>query len=228
MAVFYLKYITHEKRTGDTFDLDGELTLVKNENFHVMAKKLIEDGRADDYFDDYIADPELSVKEWFDDDANAEDVNSAAQDWFNDECDCYDYSSAREFYNSTISRNDIEVTIDRDYFVKLSGDTFLVHVNDTWDELYRNEEAIQLAKSNFKLGQTYLEKYFSEDSDEKFKLDFERITGYKFKFGVDPEKLRKADPETLDDFDKDEKENLRDNMEFIVEENQINWATASD
>lgn len=154
---YLLQYEAHE-RTGNMFDLDGEwlssrtrISMSWPRNWSKTAER------------NYNADPDLSVKDWFDDDANTEDVNSAVEDWFNDNNDYYDNDSAREFYNLTISCRDIEVTIDRDYFVELGDDTFLVHVDDTWDEMYRNEEAIQLAKSNYKLGQKYLEMYFSKN-----------------------------------------------------------------
>lgn len=153
---------------------------------------------------------DVDVDEWFGD--NAED-----------ECDY----SAREFYNSTISRYDIEVTVNGDYVAELGDDVFFVHVEDVWDELYHNEDAIALAKYNQRLGEEYMEKYFSENSSEDFKEKFESIVRWEYEndFGWDPEKLRKADPEKLDDFDLMEYEDFRDNMELLIEDNNINWTT---
>lgn len=222
---YELKCEADEKATDMSLAVD--LTLVKDDNFKLMVQKLVESGRANTYFSDYyINDPNLSVKDWAKN--NPEEAESAAEDWFNANSWSLDHDSAREFYNPTISRRDIEVTIDRSYYITIGEDTFMAHVDDTWDEMYNNYEAIQVAKNNRTLGQMYMENYFIEDSSDKFKTKFERITGYKDKFGFDPEKLRKADPKTLDDFDKIEKENLRDNMKLIIDENKINWTTVWD
>ena len=134
--------------------LYGEVTLKEDENYHILEKKLIESG---------IDAEDVDVDEWFGD--NAED-----------ECSY----SAREFYNSTISRDDIEVTVNGDYVAELGDDTFFVHVEDTWNELYDNEDAISLAKHNQQLGQEYMDKYFSEDTDEDFKEKFESIVRWEY------------------------------------------------
>ena len=222
---YELRCETDEKETD--MSLAMYLTFVKDDNFKLMVRELVESGRANAYFSDYyINDPRISVEDWVKN--NPKEAASAAEDWFNSTSWSLDHDSAREFYNPTISHRDIEVTIDRSYYVNIGEDMFMVHVDDTWDEMYRNYEAIQVAKNNRTLGQMYMENYFTEDSSDEFKQKFERITGYKDKFGFDPEKLRKADPETLDDFDKIEKENLRDNIELIIDENEINWHTAWD
>lgn len=148
-------------------------------------------------------------------------------EWFSknaeDECEY----SAREFYNSTISRDDIEVTVNGDYVAELGDDVFFVHVEDTWDELYNNEDAIQLAKHNQKLGQEYMDKYFSDDSSEEYKEKFESVVGWQYEsdFGNSLEKLRKADPEKLDEWDRMEYDNMQDNVQSIIEDNHINWTT---
>ena len=175
--------------------LYGEVTLEENENYQVLQSKLGDDVDADGWFNE-----------------NADD-----------ECEY----SAREFYNSTISRDDIEVTVNGDYVAELDGDTFFVHVEDVWDELYNNEDAINLAKYNQKLGQEYMDKYFSKDTDEDFKEKFESVVGWEYErdFGNDLGKLRKADPEKLDEFDQMEYEDMQDNVQLIIDDNHINWAT---
>lgn len=220
MTVYNLKVTAHENTYAEVC-LDGYVSLARNEAFRVLEKKLIESGEADEYFDNYTEKPYPKLWE----DSKMVSADRAVEEWFNNNVYQDDNSSAREFYNMTISHLDIEVTFDRDYYVELDGDTFVAHVDDTWDELYNNSEAISLAKKNAELGEEYVEKYFSADSSEEFKEKFEQITSYEWKYGVDPEKLRKADPETLDDFDKLEKENLRSNMESIIESNLINWTT---
>ena len=215
---------THEKRS-DKAGLDADLTFIKDDNFKLMVQKLVESGWADSYFKDYIAGPD-SVKDWAKN--NPEEAASAVEDWFNDASWSFRRDSAREVYNQTISKRDIEVTIERSYYVDIEGDSFMVHVDDTWDEMYRNFDAIQLAKDNKTLGQSFLENYFDKNVNDSFKKKFERITSYKDKFGADPEKLRKASLDQLDDFDKIEKENLRNNMELIINENEINWTTVWD
>lgn len=148
-------------------------------------------------------------------------------EWFNDNADDECDYSAREFYNSTISHDDIEVTVNGDYVAELGGDTFSAHVEDVWDELYHNEDAIQLAKYNQKLGQEYMEKYFSKDTDEDFKEKFISVVRWEYEsnFSWDPEKLSEADPEKLDEWDQMEYENFQDNMEVLIEDNHINWTT---
>lgn len=152
-----------------------------------------------------------------------EDVDEWFSENAEDECEY----SAREFYNSTISRDDIEVTVNDDYVAELGDDVFFVHVEDTWDELYNNEDAIQLAKHNQKLGQEYMDKYFSDDSSEEYKEKFESVVGWQYEsdFGNSLEKLRKADPEKLDEWDRMEYDNMQDNVQSIIEDNHINWTT---
>ena len=181
--------------------LYGEVTLKKDENYHILEQKLIESG---------IDAEDVDVDEWFNENAD-------------DECDY----SAREFYNSTISRDDIEVTVNGDYVAELDGDTFFVHVEDVWDELYNNEDAINLAKYNQKLGQEYMDKYFDKNTDEDFKEKFESVVGWEYErdFGNDLGKLRKADPEKLDEFDQMEYEDMQDNVQLIIDDNHINWTT---
>lgn len=181
--------------------LYGEVYLKEDKNYHILERKLIESG---------IDAEDVDVDEWFGDNAD-------------DECDY----SAREVYNSTISRDDIEVTVNGDYVAELGGDVFFAHVEDVWDELYDNEDAINLAKRNQELGQEYMEKYFSKDTDEDFKEKFESVVCWEYEsdFGWDPEKLRKADPEKLDEWDQMEYENFQSNMQSLIDDNHINWTT---
>lgn len=146
-----------------------------------------------------------------------EDVD--VDEWFSENAEDECEYSAREFYNSTISRDDIEVTVNGDYVAELGDDVFFVHVEDTWDELYDNEDAIALAKRNQKLGQEYMEKYFSKDTDESFKEKFESAVRWEYEsdFSWDLEKL--------DEWDQMEYENFQDNMQLVIEDNHINWTT---
>lgn len=181
--------------------LGGEVTLKEDENYHILEQKLIESG------------------------VDAEDVD--ADEWFSENAEDECSYSAREFYNSTISRDDIEVTVNGDYVAELGDDTFSVHVEDTWDELYHNEDAIALAKRNQKLGQEYMDKYFDKDSSEHFKEKFESVVCWEYErdFSDDPEKLRKADPEKLDDYGLMEYEDFESNMQLVIDDNHINWTT---
>ena len=197
---YELKVNTFDRESSDEI-LYGEVTLTEDENYHILENKLIESG---------IDAEDVDVDEWFNE--NAED-------------DC-EYS-AREFYNSTIGRDDIEVTVNGNYVAELGDDTFYAHVEDTWDELYRNDDAIALAKYNEKLGKKYMDKYFDKNTDENFKEKFESVVSWEYEkdFGWEPEELRKADPEKLDEFDRMEYDNFQDNMEALIDDNHINWTT---
>lgn len=197
---YELKVNTFDRASSPEI-LYGELSLAEDENYHILEKKIVESG---------IDTDDVDVDEWFNENAD-------------DECEY----SAREFYNSTISRDDIEVTVNGDYVAELGGDTFVAHVEDTWDELYDNEDAIALAKRNQKLGQEYMEKYFDKNTDEDFKEKFESVVRWEYEsdFSWDPEKLRKADPEKLDDFDLMEYEDFESNMQLVIDDNRINWTT---
>lgn len=170
--------------------LYGELSLAEDKNYHILEKKLIESG------------------------IDAEDID--VDDWFNENADDECEYSAREFYNPTISRDDIEVTVKGDYVAELGGDTFFVHVEDVWDELYHNVDAINLAKYNQKLGQEYMDKYFSKDVDEDFKEKFESTVRWACEgnFGYEPAKLREVEP---DEYESD--------IQLVIDDNHINWTT---
>lgn len=194
MTVYNLKVAAHEPIYSDDY-LDGYVSLAKDDAFHTLEKKLFESGVADEGFD-------------------------SVEGWFNDNCDVdKDYSFAREFYNSTIGHSDIEVTFDRDYYVDLDGDTFVAHVDDTWDELGKNAEAIRLLKENAKLGQKYLDMYISGYASKEFKQVFESIIkdDYAKTFDVEPELPQ----------DKFELKNFQSNIEFLISESDINWKTES-
>lgn len=211
MTTYNLKVTGHEPIYSNDH-LDGYISLDKNDAFRVLEKKLIESGEADEFFNNYEEAP--YPKLWEEPKMVAADY--AVEEWFNDNYDvAADYSFARSFYNSTISGSDIEVTFDRDYYVDLDGDTFVAHVDDTWDELYKNAEAIQLLKENDKLGQKYVDMYLEDYASEEYKQAFEDIikNDYEETFGVGPEM-----PQS-----KFELKNFQSNMEFLVSELDINW-----
>lgn len=205
MTTYNLKVTGHEPIYSNDY-LDGYISLAKNDAFRVLEKKLIESGEADEFFNNYEEAP--YPKLWEEPKMVATDY--AVEEWFNDNYDvAADHSFARSFYNSTISSSDIEVTFDRDYYVDLDGDTFVAHVDDTWDELYKNAEAIQLLKENDNLGQKYVDMYFSDYASEEYTQEFEDIIVDDY--GVDLESLD------------DDSGNFQSNMEDLVSELDINW-----
>lgn len=201
MTIYNLKVIGHEPVYSKYHDLAGYISLTKNDAFRVLEKKLIESRAADEYFINYTDEPYSNL--WKEPEMVSADY--AVEEWFNDNKEiAADRSFARSFYNSTINRSDIEVTFDRNYNVDLDGDTFIAHVDDTWDELYKNPEAIQLLKENFKLGQKYVNMYFSDHASKEFKQAFEHIIIDDY--GVGPESL-----------------NNKFNTEDLVSELDVNW-----
>lgn len=171
MTVYNLQVIGHEPIYSEDY-LDGYVSLVKNDAFRVLEKKLLESGEADDYFDNYMEKPYPKLWE----EPKMVSADYAVEEWFNDSNDvAADHSFARSVYNSTIHKPDIEVTFDRNYCVDLDDDIFVAHVDDIWDELYKNAEAIQLLKENDKLGQKYVDMYLSGYASEEFKQAFESI-----------------------------------------------------
>lgn len=187
MTVYNLKVTAHKPIYSKDY-LDGYVSLAKDDAFNVLEKNLLESGIVDEGFD-------------------------STEGWFNDNCDvAKDYSFARSFYNSTIHKPDIEITFDRDYYVDLDGDTFIAHVDDTWDELGKNAEAIQLLKENDKLGQKYVDMYLSGYASEEFKQAFESILVDDY--GVDLESL-------------DDSADFGSNLLDLVSELDINWRAES-
>lgn len=187
MTTYKLEVTVHEP-DDYIYTLYGYVSLAKNDAFCALEKKLLESGEADEYFDNYMEKP--YPKLWKEPKMVSADY--AVEEWFNDSYDvASDRSFARSFYNSTIHKSDIEVTFDRDYYVELDGDTFVAHVQDTWDELYKNAEAIRLLKENDKLGQKYVDMYLSDDASKEFKQAFERI--FIDDYGVDLESLADSD-----------------------------------
>lgn len=204
MATYNLKVTGHEPIYSNEY-LNGYISLAKNDAFRVLEKKLIESNVADEYFDNYEENPYPKLWE----EPKMVSADYAVEEWFNDNYDvAADYSFARSFYNSTISHSDIEVTFDRDYYVDLDGDTFVAHVDDTWDELYKNAEAIQLIKESSKLEQKYVDMYFADYASEEYKQAFENIIVDNY--GVDLESLNDSD-------------NFQSNLEDLVSELDINW-----
>lgn len=173
MAIYNLEVTLFDKGYSESF-LDGEVSLAKNDAFRVLEKKLLESGKADEHFSNYVK--ELDPKLW--EEPNKIPAELAVDDWFNDNSEQQDHSSAREFYNTILEQDDIEVTIDRDYYVELDGDTFVAHVDDVWTEMWDYGEAQELARENYESGQMYLNHYFSGGADEKFKQAFERATDF--------------------------------------------------
>lgn len=204
MTTYKLKVTAHEP-DDYIYSLYGYVSLAKNDAFRALEKKLLESGEADDFFDNYTEKP--YPKLWKEPKMVSADY--AVEEWFNDSYDvASDRSFARSFYNSTIHKSDIEVTFDRDYYVELDGDTFVAHVDDTWDELYKNAEAIQLLKENDKLGQKYVDMYFSGYASKEFKQAFERILIDDY--GVDLESLADSD-------------DFQSNLVDLTSELDINW-----
>lgn len=213
MTTYKLEVTAHEPIYSEDY-LDGYVSLAKNDAFRVLEKKLLESGEADEYFDNYTEKP--YPKLWKEPKMVSADY--AVEEWFNDNYDvAADHSSARSFYNSTINDSDIEVTFDRDYYVELDGDTFVAHVDDTWDELYKNAEAIQLLKENSKLGQKYVDMYFSDYASEEFKQAFEDIIKdeYEEAFGDNIDEYADWSPYA--------KVIFHQNLEALVSEVDINW-----
>lgn len=213
MTTYKLEVTAHESDEY-IYSLYGYVSLAKNDAFRVLEKKLIESGEADDYFDNYTEKP--YPKLWEEPKMVAADY--AVEEWFNDSDDIVaDHSFARSFYNSTIHKSDIEVMFDRDYCVDLDGDTFVAHVDDTWDELYKNAEAIQLLKENSKLGQKYVDMYLSDCASEEFKKAFEGIIKYEYEeaFGDDIDEYADWSPYA--------KAVFHPNLEALVSELDVNW-----
>lgn len=205
MTTYNLKVTGHEPVYSEYY-LDGYISLTKNDAFRVLEKKLIESKAADEYFINYTDESYSDL--WKEPEMVSADY--AVEEWFNDNKDiAADHSFARSFYNSTINKSDIEVTFDRNYYVDLDGDTFIAHVDDTWDELYKNLEAIHLLKENFKLGQKYVNMYFSDYASQEFKQAFESIIIDDY--GASPESL-----------------NNKFDMEDLVSELNVNWKAETD
>lgn len=204
MTTYKLDVTAHEP-DDYIYTLYGYVSLAKNDAFRALEKKLLESGEADDYFDNYTEKP--YPKLWKEPKMVSADY--AVEEWFNDSYDvASDLSFARSFYNSTIHKSDIEVTFDRDYYVELDGDTFVAHVDDTWDELYKNAEAICLLKENDKLGQKYVDMYLSDDASKEFKQAFERI--FVDDYGIDLESLADSD-------------DFQSNLVYLTSDLDINW-----
>lgn len=204
MTVYNLQVTAHEPIYSDNH-LEGYISLAKDDAFRILEKKLIESGEADEYFNNYEETPYPNL--W--DEPKMVAADYAIEEWFNDNYDVdKDYSFARGIYNSTIHKPDIEVTFDRDYYVDLDSDTFVAHVDDTWNELYKNAEAIQLLKENDKLGQKYVDMYLSGYASEEFKQAFESVLVDDY--GVDLESL-------------DDSADFGSNLINLVSELDINW-----
>lgn len=213
MTTYNLKVTGHEPIYSND-SLEGYISLAKNDAFRALEKKLIESGEADEYFNNYEETP--YPKLWEEPKMIAADY--AVEEWFNDNYDvAADNSFAHSFYNLTISDSDIEVTFDRDYYVELDGDTFVAHVDDTWDELYKNAEAIQLLKENFKLGQKYVDMYFADYASKEFKQTFENIIKDKYEEEFDDNIDEYADWSPY------AKAGFHSNLDALVSNLNINW-----
>lgn len=98
-------------------------TLVEDESFEKLGNELNKAGELK-YSDENGFDPD-EVEDWFFD-------NSDIAEW---------NAGAREFYNPTIGRNDIEVNVTETRVVVVNGFKFTASATTSKDEMYKNREA---------------------------------------------------------------------------------------
>lgn len=109
-----------EKSSSDIAIYD--YTIERDSNFLKLQKELTK-------LDDFVYD-EFETEEYFWDNACLEESNTYAE----------------SFYNETISKHDIMVTVDDILQVKVNGDIYELRVWGVLDELYGNENAKRLFK----------------------------------------------------------------------------------
>lgn len=69
------------------------------------------------------------------------------EDWFFENSEVTEWEAvAKEFYNPTIGRRDIEVECTETRVAVVNGIKFTVSVKDSKDEMHRNQEAQELLK----------------------------------------------------------------------------------
>ena len=98
-------------------------TLIEDKSFEKLGNELSKAGELK-YSDENGFDPD-EVEDWFFD-------NSDIAEW---------NAGAREFYNPTIGRNDIEVNVTETRVVVVNGFKFTTSATTSKDEMYRNREA---------------------------------------------------------------------------------------
>ena len=105
-------------------------TLVEDEAFEKLGNELNKAGELE-YSDEKGYDPD-EVEDWFFE-------NSEIAEW---------RATAKELYNPTISKQDIEVECSETRVAVVNGFKFTVTATDSMDEMYRNEEAKKLLKKD--------------------------------------------------------------------------------
>lgn len=103
-------------------------TLVEDESFEKLGNELDKAGYLD-FSDENGYDPD-EVEDWFFN-------NSKITKWG---------ATAEEFYNPTISKEDIKVKCTETREVLVNGFKFIVTATDSIAEMYRNKEAKKLLK----------------------------------------------------------------------------------
>lgn len=72
------------------------------------------------------------------------------EEWFFENSEVTEWkATAREIYNPTISKKDIEVECSETRVAVVNGLTFTASVTDSKDEMYRNKEAQELLKKGW-------------------------------------------------------------------------------
>ena len=98
-------------------------TLIEDKSFEKLGDELSKAGELE-YSDENGFDPD-EVEDWFFD-------NSDIAEW---------NAGAKEFYNPTIGRNDIEVNVTETRVVVVNGFKFTASTTTSKDEMYKNREA---------------------------------------------------------------------------------------
>lgn len=123
------------KLTADYVGIDdnGEIfslfySLAEDGSFERLGDELNKAGKLE-FLDESGYDPD-EVEDWFFE-------NSEVTEW---------EAVAKEFYNPTIGRRDIEVECTETRVAVVNGIKFTVSVKDSKDEMHRNQEAQELLK----------------------------------------------------------------------------------
>lgn len=103
-------------------------TLIEDGSFERLANELSEAGKLK-FLGENGYDPD-EVEDWFFE-------NSEITEW---------KAVAKEIYNPTIGRKDIEIECTETRTAVVNGIKFTVSVKDSKDEMYKNKEAQQLLK----------------------------------------------------------------------------------
>lgn len=131
-----VKFKNEFKLTADYVGIDDNdeifslyYTLAEDGSFERLGYELNKAGKLE-FSDEKGFDPD-EVEDWFFE-------NSEITEW---------NASAKEIYNPTIGRNDIEVECNETRTAVVNGLKFTVSVKDSKDEMYRNREAQELLKN---------------------------------------------------------------------------------